>query len=221
MVPIRIYRSQSHRKFQGSTSMNSTENIREGYRNGLSKTALEFENCIQQLFTLTVCLPVCIWAQIARAPFNYTITARKLLAKRDDYQFQRWILKFSALEKNNRIASVFIITRAVSKSRYVERRESGSIFMRQTVSWSSNESSRKHENKEPWPNDEIHSSRNKTNSNLPVSLFASHICMEARSAQNWYIYFETYKLYLLLSKFSLIQFLFCFYPTIDILHIAC
>ena len=31
--------------------MNSTENIQEGYRNGLSKTALELKNCKQQLFT--------------------------------------------------------------------------------------------------------------------------------------------------------------------------
>ena len=28
-------------KFRDCTSMNSTENIQEGYRNGLSKTALE------------------------------------------------------------------------------------------------------------------------------------------------------------------------------------
>ena len=57
MVPRRIYRSQSVMKFRDCTSMNSTENIQRGYRNGLSKTALEFENCKQQLFTLTICLP--------------------------------------------------------------------------------------------------------------------------------------------------------------------
>ena len=38
-------------KFRDCTSMNSTENIQEGYRNGLSKTALELKNCKQQLCT--------------------------------------------------------------------------------------------------------------------------------------------------------------------------
>ena len=33
--------------------MNSTEHIQEVYRNGLLKTVPEFENCKQQLFTLT------------------------------------------------------------------------------------------------------------------------------------------------------------------------
>ena len=65
-------------KFRDCTSMNSTENI-QGYRNGLSKTALELKNCKQQLFTLTMCLPVWLWAQIAKTPFNYTITAQTLL----------------------------------------------------------------------------------------------------------------------------------------------
>ena len=101
-------------KFRDCTSMNSTENIQEGYRNGLSKTAPEFKNCEQQLFTLTMCLPACLWAQIAKTPFNYTITAQTLLAKCDDYRFQRLILQFPALGKKYRIASIFIITRAVS-----------------------------------------------------------------------------------------------------------
>ena len=35
--------------------MNSTEYIQEYYRNGLSKTALEFEKCKQQLLTLANC----------------------------------------------------------------------------------------------------------------------------------------------------------------------
>ena len=117
MVPRRIYRSQSVMKFRDCTSMNSTENIQRGYRNGLSKTALEFENCKQQLFTLTICLPPFLWAQIARSPFNYTITARTPLAKCDDYQFQRLILQFPALRKNYRISSMFIITRVVNTPR--------------------------------------------------------------------------------------------------------
>ena len=134
-------------KFRDCTSMNSTENIQEGYRNGLSKTAPEFKNCEQQLFTLTMCLPACLWAQIAKTPFNYTITAQTLLAKCVDYRFQRSILQFPALGKKYRIASMFIITRAVSTPRDVERRQSGSMFWdNRTISWSSNESSRKHEN---------------------------------------------------------------------------
>ena len=134
-------------KFRDYTSMNSTENIQEGYRNGLSKTAPEFKNCEQQLFTLTMCLPACLWAQIAKTPFNYTITAQTLLAKCDGYRFQLLILQFPALGKKYRIASMFIITRAVSTPRDVERRQSGSMFWDNwTISWSSNESNRKHEN---------------------------------------------------------------------------
>ena len=135
-------------KFRDCTSMNSTENIQEGYRNGLSKTAPEFKNCEQQLFTLTMCLPACLWAQIAKTPFNYTITAQTLLAKCDHYRFQRLILQFPALGKKYRIASMFIVTRAVSAPRDVERRESGSMFYEtiEIISWSSYESIRKHEN---------------------------------------------------------------------------
>ena len=115
-------------KFWDCTSMNSTENIQEGYRNGLSKTDLAFEICKQQLFTLTMCLPACLWAQIARTPFDYTITAWTLLAKFNDYQFQRLILQFPTVRKNYRITSMFIVTRALSTPRDFERWESGSLF---------------------------------------------------------------------------------------------
>ena len=135
-------------KFRDCTSMNSTENIQEGYRNGLSKTGPEFKNCEQQLFTLTMCLPACLWAQIAKTPFNYTITAQTLLAKCVDYRFQRSILQFPALGKKYRIASMFIINRALSTPWDVDRRECGSMFCEtiEIISWSSYESSRKHEN---------------------------------------------------------------------------
>ena len=135
-------------KFRDCTSMNSTENIQEGYRNGLSKTGPEFKNCEQQLFTLTMCLPACLWAQIAKTPFNYTITAQTLLAKCDHYRFQRSILQFPPLGKKYRIAGMFTVSRALRTPRDVERRESGSMFCEtiETISWSSNESSRKHEN---------------------------------------------------------------------------
>ena len=148
MVPTWIYRSQSLMKFRDCFSMNSTENIQEGYRNGPLFTAFGLNNCKQQLFTLTMCLPACLWAQIAKTPFNYTITAQTLLAKCVDYRFQRSILQFPALGKKYRIASMFIITRAVSTPRDVERRESGSMFCEtiEIISWSSYESSRKHGN---------------------------------------------------------------------------
>ena len=132
-------------KFRDCTSMNSTENIQEGYRNGLSKTGPEFKNCEQQLFTLTMCLPACSWAQIAKTPFNYTITAQTLLAKCDHYRFQRSILQFPPLGKKYRIAGMFTVSRALRTPRDVERRESGSMFCEtiKPISWSS---SRKHEN---------------------------------------------------------------------------
>ena len=132
-------------KFRDCTSMNSTENIQESYRNGLSKTGPEFKNCEQQLFTLTMCLPACLWAQIAKTPFNYTITAQTLLAKCDHYRFQRAILQFPPLGKKYRIAGMFTVSRALRTPRDVERRESGSMFCEtiETISWSS---SRKHEN---------------------------------------------------------------------------
>ena len=39
-------------KFRDCTSMNSTENFQEGYRNGLSNTALEFDNANHVLTSL-------------------------------------------------------------------------------------------------------------------------------------------------------------------------
>ena len=61
---------------------------------------LEFDNCKQQLFMLTMSLPACLWAHIARSPFNYTITARKLLEKCDDYQFLEMDSSVSSTRKN-------------------------------------------------------------------------------------------------------------------------
>ena len=135
-------------KFRDCTSINSTENIQEGYRNGLSKTALEFKNCKQQLFTLTMRLAACLWAQIlARPRLNHDHSS--------DASCKMWWLSISetdssvsSIREKYRIASMFIITRAVSTHRDVERRESGSMFCEiiEIISWSSYESSRKHEN---------------------------------------------------------------------------
>ena len=129
--------------------MNSTENIQEGYRNGLSKTAVEFKNCKQQTFTLTMCLPACLWTQIAKTPFNYTITAQTLLVKCDDYRFQRFIPQFPASGKKISYRKHDIHHNSSSKyaSRCWEKRQWLHVFWDSwTVSWSSNESSRKHEN---------------------------------------------------------------------------
>ena len=109
-------------KFRDCTSMNSTEIIQEGYRNGLSKTAPEFKNCKQQLFALTMCLPACLWAQIAKTPFNYTITAQTLLTKCDHYRFQRLIFQFPALGKKYRITGMCIITRASTSRCWAKRK---------------------------------------------------------------------------------------------------
>ena len=101
-----------------------------------------------ELFTLTMCLSACLWVPIAKTPFNYTITAQTLLAKCVDYRFQRSILQFPALGKKYRIASMFIINRALSTPWDVDRRECGSMFCEtiEIISWSSYESSRKHGN---------------------------------------------------------------------------
>ena len=94
-----------------------------------------------------MCLPACLWAHIARSPFNYTITVRTLLEKCDDYQFQRSILQFPTVGKNYRIASMLIMTRALGTPRLMSSEEKvAPCFVRQNISWSSNESSRKHEN---------------------------------------------------------------------------
>ena len=134
-------------KFRDCTSMKSARNIKEGYRFGLSKTALEIESCKQQLFTLKRCLSACLWGQIVRISFNYTITTQPPLAKCNDYQSRRLILEFPALEKNYRITSIIIITWAVLvRLEMLSKEKVASCLVRQTISWSSNESSRKHEN---------------------------------------------------------------------------
>ena len=72
--------------------------IQQKISNGLSKTTLELKKWKQQLFTLTMWLPACLWAQIAKTLFNYTAQTR--LVKCDDYRFQRLVLQFPALGKN-------------------------------------------------------------------------------------------------------------------------
>ena len=134
-------------KFRDCTSMNSKENIQEGYRNGLSKTALELKNCKQQLCTPCAYQRACE-LKLPRPCLITRLQRRRSLQKCDDYRFQRSILQFPALGKKYRIASIFIINQAVRTSRDVERRESGSMFCEtiEIISCSSYESSRKHEN---------------------------------------------------------------------------
>ena len=82
-------------KFRDCTSMNSTENIQEGYRNGLSKTALEFKNCKQQLFTLTMRLAACLWAQIlARPRLISRSQLRRFLQNVMTIDFRDWFFSF-------------------------------------------------------------------------------------------------------------------------------
>ena len=132
----------------------------------LSKTAVEFENCKQQSFTLTMCLSACLWAQIAKTLFNY-------------YQFQRLILQFPALGENYGIASMFILTRGLRTPRDVERRERGSMFCEtnyflkfEWIVWKA----WKQRWKVPLLNNEIHSFCSRITTISPVSLFAPQIC---------------------------------------------
>ena len=82
-------------KFRDCTSINSTENIQEGYRNGLSKTALEFKNCKQQLFTLTMRLAACLWAQILARPRLITRSQlRRFLQNVMTIDFRDWFFSF-------------------------------------------------------------------------------------------------------------------------------
>ena len=97
---------------------------------------------------LTMCLSVCLWAQIARTPFNYMIAAGMLSAKCDDYQFQRLILQFPALGKNYCITSMFITTQAVKTIEMFSKEKVAPCLVRQTIPWSSNKLSRKHGNTE-------------------------------------------------------------------------
>ena len=93
-----------------------------------------------------MCLPACLWAQIARNPIT---ELGRFLQNAMTINFRDWFISFQHKEKNYRIASMFITTRvSVSPPRNVERRESGSMFCEaiETISWSSNESSRKHQN---------------------------------------------------------------------------
>ena len=96
--------------------------IQQKYPGKLQKQTLKNGSRIQKLwttitYTVTMCLPACLWAQIAKTPFNYTITAQTLLAKCDHYRFQRLILQFPPLGKKYRIGGMFTITRALRTPR--------------------------------------------------------------------------------------------------------
>ena len=134
-------------KFRDCTSINSTENIQEGYRNGLSKTALEFKNCKQQLFTLTMRLAACLWAQILARPRLITRSQlRRFLQNVMTIDFRDWFFSFQ--HKGKISYRKHVHHNPCSTHRDVERRESGSMFCEiiEIISWSSYESSRKHEN---------------------------------------------------------------------------
>ena len=85
----------------------------------------------------------------------------------------------SSIRKKYRNASMFIMTRASSTPRDVKRRESGSMFCETIepfpeVRMNRVESMKTQCWKVSWLKDEIYSFRSKTNSILPVSLFAVH-----------------------------------------------
>ena len=93
--------------------------------------------------------------------------------------------RFFSFGKKYRMASMFIITRAVGTLRDVERRESGSMFREtiEIISWSSYESTRKHENialKSTMTEQWIQSFSSRTNSIISASLFAPLIWDHSR-----------------------------------------
>ena len=173
-------------KFRDCTSMNSTENIQEGYRNGLSKTALGLKNCKQQLFTLIMCLPACLWAQIAKTLFNYTITAPTLLAK-------MWWLPISKID-----SSVSSIRKKISYRKHIHHKPSSKnvsrcrekrvapCFVRQLklfpeVRTNRVESMKTKRWKIPW----LNSFSSRTSSSLVASLFAPHLCADVWRVLTW------------------------------------
>ena len=85
-----------------------------------------------------------IISQNCQNPFNYMIAAWMLLAKCDDYQFQLLIFQFPALEKNYHLTSMFIMTWAVNTIEMFCKEKVAPCLVRQTISWSSNKSSREH-----------------------------------------------------------------------------
>ena len=96
--------------------MNSTENIQEDYRNGLSKTA---SKTINNNYLLKPCA-----YQRAR---ELKLPRSRLITRSQLRRF-RLIFQIPALRKKYLIAGMFIITRALRTPRDVERRESGSMF---------------------------------------------------------------------------------------------
>ena len=87
---------------------------------------LEFDNCKQQLFALTMCLPACLWDHVARSPGLISRSQLgRFLQNVMTINFRYW---FSSIRNIYRVASMFIITQALGTPRDVERRESGSMF---------------------------------------------------------------------------------------------
>ena len=94
-------------KFRDCNSMTSTENIQEDFKNGLVnfKTYSSIRNLCAKIIYANHMLTSVLVSSNGQGPYQYTITARTLVAKWADYQFQRLILQFLALRKNYRIAS--------------------------------------------------------------------------------------------------------------------
>ena len=143
------------------------------------KLLLEFENCKQQLFKLTMRLPACLWAQIARTPFNYTITARTLLAKCDDYQFQRLILQFPAFGKKSSYRKNVHHNLSIKYASrcWVKRKWRNVLWDKPFPGVQTNlVESWKHSTEKYHDQTIKFTPCSRTNSILLLSLFASHIC---------------------------------------------
>ena len=90
-----------------------------------------------------MCLSVCLWAQITRTPFHYTNTARTLPANCDAVNLRDRFFSFSTGKKLSYRKDIHHNPIIKYASRCLEV---ATCFVRQTISWSSNESRIKHQN---------------------------------------------------------------------------
>ena len=130
-------------EFRDCTSLNSTENIQRTLKN---------DSRIKKMETTIIYINYVITSVLVSSNCQDPVW---LHDHSSDTSCKMWWLSISEIDssvssvrKKYCIASMFIITRAVSTPRDVEIRESGSMFCEtiEIISWSSYESSRKHEN---------------------------------------------------------------------------
>lgn len=145
-------------KLWNSDTINSKDYIHEVYRNGLVNSQ-EFENYTEQLFTLNMCLPACLWANCDAVNFRDRF-----------FSFQHWE-KLSYRKDVHHNPIIKYASRCLEKRRglYVSWDKSFPEARTNRV-----ESIKIWRWKVPWPKNEIHSSRSRANTILSVRCFAPH-----------------------------------------------